>query len=55
MKCKRDMHLWDELRKYEGEEEMRWFLARKEGNVGKKDEEGGKRCRDLWLICRQVD
>ncbi|KUJ16820.1 uncharacterized protein LY89DRAFT_684858 [Mollisia scopiformis] len=39
--CKKDMHLWDELRKYEGEEEMRWFLARKEGNPGLKDVEGG--------------
>ncbi|CZR62268.1 uncharacterized protein PAC_12165 [Phialocephala subalpina] len=39
VRCKRDMHLWDEVRKYEGEEEMRWFLARKEGNVGKKDVE----------------
>lgn len=41
VRCKRDMHLWDELRKYEGEEEMRWFLARKEGNVGKKEIEAG--------------
>jgi len=40
VKCKKDLHLWDELRKYEGEEEMRWFLARKEGNVSKKDVEG---------------
>jgi len=47
VKCKRDMHLWDELRKYEGEEEMRWFLARKEGNIGKKDEEGGSDAETL--------
>ncbi|KAE8444515.1 hypothetical protein EG329_000499 [Mollisiaceae sp. DMI_Dod_QoI] len=47
VKCKRDMHLWDELRKYEGEEEMRWFLARKEGNVGKKDEEGASDAETL--------
>lgn len=41
VKCKKDMHLWDELRKYDGEDELRWFLARKEGNSSKKDVEDG--------------
>jgi hypothetical protein len=41
VKCKKDIHLWDELRRFEGESEMRWFLARKEGNMSAKDVEGG--------------
>ena len=40
VQCKKELHLWDELRRYEGEEELRWFLARKEGNASKKEIEG---------------
>jgi len=40
--CRRELHLWDELRRFDGDSQMRWVLAMKEGNLSVKDVEDGE-------------
>jgi len=49
VKCKRDLHLWDELRHVEGEEALRWFLARKADNAG-MEKDGGEGSSDVETL-----